>query len=102
MFYRFVFQRPSGLDGVSGVTALKPVVMVHASAQEHVSLKTSEQFLLQFHAQENLDRQAIVPSGVVRVDNVILHFSRFISLFASGAIFYSTFRLLLGTKRLFS
>ena len=77
------------------MTALKPVVMVHASAQEHVSLKISGQFLLQFHAQENLDRQAIVPSGVVQVDNVILHFSRFNSLFASDAIFHSTFRSLL-------
>ena len=56
------------------MTALRAVVMVHTSAQELVSPKINEQFLLQFHAQENLNRQKIVPSGVVQVGS---HFTCF-------------------------
>ena len=70
------------------MTALTPVVMVHASAQEHVSLKINEQLLLQFHVQENLNRQKIVPSGVVQVGS---HFSRFaIQLFLNIAAIHGS------------
>ena len=66
------------------MTALKPVVMVHASAQGHVSLKINKQLLLQFHVQENLNRQKIVPIGVVQVGSYFSSFNSQLFLYVAG------------------
>ncbi len=69
---RFKFQKPSGLDGALGVTARKPVVMVHVSVQENASLRINAQFLLLFHVLGKISKTRPVPTGAAQVINLVL------------------------------